>query len=106
MYDWHTMHTSKVTQKGQSVIPAPLRRKLGFEQGTKVVIVETDGGVEVRPLEDTYFEQFTGVLSGEGRATQALLDERTQEKARGDTSVLRHSHWDGATRIRSLQPMR
>jgi len=27
------MHTSTVTQKGQIVIPAPLRRKLGFEQG-------------------------------------------------------------------------
>ena len=78
------MHTSKVTQKGQIVIPAPLRRKLGFDQGTKVVIVETDGGVEVRPLDDHYFEQFAGLLSGEGKATQALLDERQKEKARED----------------------
>lgn len=78
------MHTSTVTKKGQVVIPAPLRRKLGFEQGTKVVIVEADGGVEVRPLDEAYFEQFAGVLSGEGRATQALLDERKQEKARED----------------------
>lgn len=78
------MHTSTVTKKGQIVIPAPLRRKLGFEQGTKVVIVEADGGVEVRPLDDDYFEQFAGLLSGEGRATQALLDERKQEKGRED----------------------
>lgn len=78
------MHTSTVTKKGQVVIPAPLRRKLGFEQGTKVVIVEADGGVEVRPLDAAYFEQFAGVLSGEGQATQALLDERKQEKARED----------------------
>ena len=78
------MHTSTVTKKGQVVIPAPLRRKLGFEQGTKVVFVETDSGVEVRPLDDAYFEQLAGVLSGEGQATQALLDDRTQEKARED----------------------
>ena len=76
------MHTSTVTKKGQIVIPAPLRRKLGFDEGTKVVIVETDGGVEVRPLDESYFEQFAGLLSGEGRATQALFDERQKEKAR------------------------
>jgi AbrB family looped-hinge helix DNA binding protein len=76
------MHTSTVTQKGQIVIPAPLRRKLGFEQGTKVVVVETDDGVEVRPLDARYFEQFAGVLSGEGDATRALLEERQKDKAR------------------------
>ena len=76
------MHTSTVTQKGQIVIPAPLRRKLGFEQGTKVVVIETDDGVEVRPLDARYFEQFAGVLSGEGDATQALLEERQKDKDR------------------------
>lgn len=76
------MHTSTVTQKGQVVIPAPLRRKLGFEQGTKVVIVETDDGVEVRPLDDRYFEQFAGVLSGEGDTTQALLNDRRRGNTR------------------------
>ena len=76
------MHTSTVTQEGQIVIPAPLRRKLGFDQGTEVVIVETDDGVEVRPLDDRYFEWFAGVLSGEGDVTQALLDECQKEKAR------------------------
>ncbi len=69
------MHTSTVPQKGQIVIPAPLRRKLGFDRGTKVVIVETDDGVEVRPLDDHYFERLAGVLSGEENATQELLKE-------------------------------
>jgi AbrB family looped-hinge helix DNA binding protein len=76
------MHTSTVTQKGQIVIPAPLRRKLGFEQGTKVVVIETDDGVEVRPLDARYFEQFVGVLPGGGDATQALLEERQKDKTR------------------------
>lgn len=75
------MHTSIVTQKGQIVIPAPLRRKLGFDQGTTVVIVETDDGVEVRPLDDRDFERVAGVLSGEGNATQALLDDRRRGNA-------------------------
>ena len=76
------MHTSTVTQKAQIVIPAPLRRKPGFDQGTKVVIVEADGGIEVRPLDSDHFAQFAGLLSGEGAATQALLDERRKETAR------------------------
>jgi AbrB family looped-hinge helix DNA binding protein len=76
------MHTSTVTQKGQIVIPAPLRRKLGFEKGTKVVVIETDDGVEVRPLDARYFEQFAGMLSGKGDATRALLEERQKDKAR------------------------
>jgi AbrB family looped-hinge helix DNA binding protein len=76
------MHTSTVTQKGQIVIPAPLRRKLGFEQGTKVVVIETDDGVEVRPLDARYFEQFAGTLSGEGDATHALLEERQKDRDR------------------------
>ena len=78
------MHTSTVTQKGQIVIPAPLRRKLGFDQGTKVVIVEADGGIEVRPLDSDYFAQFAGLLSGEDSARHALLDEWRKETARDD----------------------
>ena len=73
------MHTSTVTQTGQILIPAPLRRRLGFEPGTKVVIVETDDGIEVRPLDERYVERFAGLLSGEEKAAQALLDDRRRE---------------------------
>lgn len=75
------MHTSTVTENGQITIPAPLRRELGFEPGTKVVLIETDDGVEVRPLDDRDFERVAGVLSGEGDATQALLDDRRRGNA-------------------------
>ena len=78
------MHTSTITQKGQIVIPATLRRKLGLEQGTKVVITETKDGVVVRPLTEDAFAQHAGLLRGEGKATQALLDERKQERTHED----------------------
>lgn len=45
-------------------------------------MVETDDGVEVRPLDAHYFEQYAGVLSGDGDATHALLEERQNDKAR------------------------
>jgi AbrB family looped-hinge helix DNA binding protein len=73
------MYTSTVTQNGQISIPAPLRHRLGFEPGTKVVIVETDDGIEVHPLDKRYFERFAGILSGAENATQELLDDRRIE---------------------------
>lgn len=74
------MHTSTVTQTGQIPIPVPLRRRLGFEPGTTVAIVETDDGIEVRPLDERYFERFAGVLSGESDVTQARLEARRRKK--------------------------
>lgn len=79
------MQTSKVTSKGQIVIPAPLRRKLGFEEGVTVVVTEADGGgVQVRPLNRSYFEEAAGFLSGEGRAADTLLETREEDRARED----------------------
>jgi AbrB family looped-hinge helix DNA binding protein len=73
------MYTSTVTQTGQITVPARLRRRLGFEPGTKVMIVETDDGIEVHPLHKRYFGRFAGVLSGEENATQALLEDRQRK---------------------------
>ncbi|MFB6273821.1 MAG: hypothetical protein ABEL51_13085 [Salinibacter sp.] len=44
------------------------------------MIVGTDDGVEVRPLDDRYFERFVGVLSAEKNATEELLNERQTEE--------------------------
>ena len=74
------MYSSTVTSKGQIVIPAPLRRKLGFREGMKVIIAESDDGISVRPANQAYFEQFAGLLSGEKKATEALLAERKKER--------------------------
>ena len=79
-YPTRIMYTSTVTQKGQIIIPVPQLRKLGFDEGTKVVIVEADGGIEVRPLARDY----AGLLSGEDSARHALLDKRRKETARDD----------------------
>lgn len=78
------MYTSTLTKKGQIVMPAPLRRKLGLEAGMKVAITETRDGVQVRPVNRAYFDDMAGMLSGEGQATQALLNERKRERADKD----------------------
>ncbi len=43
------METSKVGKRGAVVIPAPLRRRFGIEEGTLVVAEATEEGVLIRP---------------------------------------------------------
>lgn len=43
------MDVSKVGKRGAVVIPAPLRRRFGIEEGTLVVAEATEDGVLIRP---------------------------------------------------------
>jgi AbrB family looped-hinge helix DNA binding protein len=43
------METSKVSIKGQIVIPARLRKKYGFKAGEKVTFIEDDKFVIIKP---------------------------------------------------------
>ena len=41
---------SKISSKGQIVVPKDIRDRLGLMEGTDVEFVETPGGVEIKPL--------------------------------------------------------
>lgn len=41
--------TSKVGKRGTVVIPAPLRRRFGIEEGSLVIAEEREDGVLIRP---------------------------------------------------------
>jgi AbrB family looped-hinge helix DNA binding protein len=78
------METSIVTQKGQMVVPARIRRKLKIKKGTRLVIIEEDDGFLVKPLDRKFFEHFAGILPSKGKASRALLEERKKERKRED----------------------
>lgn len=78
------METSIVTIKGQIVIPAKIRRKMGLKKGTKVAIIEKENGLLVEPLNKRYFEKYAGILKGKGKASRALLEERRKDRERED----------------------
>jgi len=42
-----------VTRKGQTTIPAELRRKYGIEEGTRLVVVDTGDGILFKPAPTT-----------------------------------------------------
>ncbi|CAG0948683.1 MAG: SpoVT / AbrB like domain protein [Candidatus Methanoperedens nitroreducens] len=43
------MQTSRISRKGQVVIPARLRKKYGLKEGDKLVFIEQDQQVIIKP---------------------------------------------------------
>ena len=74
------MNTSVVTAKGQIVIPAKLRRKLGMKKGTPVSVSEQDGVIMVQPVTDEYLRSLQGILGTKGKLLKALLEEKKKER--------------------------
>ncbi len=53
------MGVSKVGKRGTLVIPAPLRRRFGIEEGSLVVAEATEEGVLIRPAVAVPVEVYT-----------------------------------------------
>ncbi len=78
------MATSRVTEKGQVVIPAEIRRKYNIKKGTRVVVTETEGrAILVKPIPDDPIEASKGALKGKISLANALIEDRREEAARG-----------------------
>ncbi len=78
------MMSATLSVKGQIVVPAKIRKKLGLKKGSRVAIIEEANGFSVRPMERRYFEEYAGILPGKGRAAKALLKDRGVERTRED----------------------
>lgn len=70
------------TVKGQVVIPAPLRKKYGITEGTKIIVVDTGNEILLRPITPQYLKNLRGSLKGTG-VLQELMEERKKDKLRG-----------------------
>jgi AbrB family looped-hinge helix DNA binding protein len=71
---------SRVTQKGQVVIPMKLRKKLGIRKGTAVAFLEEDDRLILQPLTKEYIARLRGMLKGEPSPLKTLLRERKRER--------------------------
>ena len=78
-----------VTIKGQVVIPAKLRHRLGIKKGTKLYVEERNGEIVFRPLNREYFQKMSGVLKGSG-LLKALEEERREDLKREEEKIGRH----------------
>lgn len=73
---------SKVTTKGQLVIPARLRRKFGIRKGTRVALVEEGDRLFLQPVTPDFIRQLRGAARGRPSPLKFLLRERRRERNR------------------------
>ena len=68
-----------VTNKGQIVIPAPLRKKFQIQSGTIVNVVEREGRIVLEPVTNEYIKSLRGKAAGSG-ALKDLADQREKDR--------------------------
>ena len=63
-----------VTRKGQTTIPVKLRLKYNIEEGTRLEVVETDGGILFRPKKSTIDLAGSGAKHATPEEMKKILD--------------------------------
>ena len=74
-----------ITIKGQVVIPAKIRHRLGIKKGTKFYVEDREGEIILRPLNKEYFQKMSGILKG-GGLVKALEETRAEDLKREERS--------------------
>ena len=67
------------TEKGQIVIPASIRRKLGIKKVTRIKIEENGKEIILRPITREYVHRLRGKFRGKG-LMKALMAEKERER--------------------------
>ena len=70
-----------VTKRGQTVIPAPIRKKYRISEGTVLQWIDTGEGIKVVPVPKDVVKAIRGIARGE-RLLESLLKERGLDSAR------------------------
>ena len=78
--------SSKVTSKGQVVIPKKLREKYGIRTATAIRWIEKDQGILMVPESEDPIVAARGMLKGSG-ILKAYLKEKRLEKQRENTTI-------------------
>lgn len=80
----------KTSTKGQVVIPAEIRKKIGLKPGGKVLVaISDDKKITIEPIPADPIEVLRGSLKGTPSLTRALLEERHEDRKREETKFAR-----------------
>jgi AbrB family looped-hinge helix DNA binding protein len=86
------MKTTRISSKGQVVLPKSLRDSKKWESGTELAVEDTDGGVllkELQPFPETTIERIFGSLKYKGKPKsvgamdKAIAKETRRRRGRG-----------------------
>lgn len=72
---------TRVSTKGQIVIPVALRRKYGIKDGTKIIVTDAGDRIILKPVTELYLKNLQGSLKGKG-GMKVLLGERRKDRER------------------------
>ena len=70
-----------VTTRGQTVVPAEIRRRYGIEEGSRLEWVDDGRSIRVIPVPADPVKALRGSAKGEGLYDR-LMEERARERAR------------------------
>ena len=70
---------SRITAKGQIVIPAALRRKYEIKPGTKIQICDDGERIILKPVTDEFYGKLRGSLNRK-TALKVLIADRAVER--------------------------
>ena len=73
--------TTTVTVRGQTSIPATIRKRYNIGPNTKLAWVDDGHGIAVVPMPKDPLKALKGMFKGEN-LLKGLLDERRKERAR------------------------
>lgn len=71
---------STITERGQTVVPAEIRRQFHLSPADRLEWVVDSQGIRVVPVRANPIEAFRG--QGKGGSTQRLLQDRQEERFR------------------------
>jgi AbrB family looped-hinge helix DNA binding protein len=69
-----------VSSKGQIVIPAALRERLGIKTGTRIAIRTEENQLILQPITDEFIRSLVGCCKGEDSLVEAREREHRIEK--------------------------
>jgi len=69
-----------ITERGQTAVPAAIRKKYNLKSHTKLEWIETLNGISVIPIPDDPITAFRGVFKDSRLTTEALLKDRAKER--------------------------
>jgi AbrB family looped-hinge helix DNA binding protein len=68
-----------MSSKGQIVIPAELRARLGLAAGTKVIIRQQENGLVLEPINEDFIRRLCGSCKGANSLVEARDREHRME---------------------------
>jgi len=69
-----------VSTKGQFVIPAEMRQRLGIEPGTRIAVSLQGTRIVLEPVSEKLVDETRGILAGGPSLSRLLKQERGKDK--------------------------